>query len=110
MLKKLVLGGVAVATFASLGLSTPAGAVTAPPPSDSAAKRTTAERSAADSATTERDATGWDELNDAEQNDNVIVCGNHLIGNIFILLAPLAPSAFADRAPVDCSIVVKQEN
>ncbi|GAA5071058.1 hypothetical protein HNP84_009151 [Thermocatellispora tengchongensis] len=85
MLKKFVLGGVAMAAFAGVGLAAPALA-DAPPPRNE------------------------NDVNVAEQSGNVIVCGNHAIGDIVVTLLNLAPVTTASRQPVDCSITVHQRN
>ncbi|GAA5071062.1 hypothetical protein HNP84_009150 [Thermocatellispora tengchongensis] len=82
MLKKLVLGGAALAAFAGLGLTTPAQA-DAPWP-------------------------GGGDVNVSEQSGNTIVCGNQAIGDILILLVPLTPVTQADRDGVDCGVRVIQ--
>ncbi|MFD0655816.1 hypothetical protein [Thermocatellispora tengchongensis] len=44
----------------------------------------------------------------AEQSGNVIVCGNHAIGDVLVTLIPLAPISIVHRDPVDCSISARQ--
>ncbi|GLW05577.1 hypothetical protein Misp01_07070 [Microtetraspora sp. NBRC 13810] len=78
MLKKLALGGVALAAWAGLGLT----------PAEAAAP--------------------WPGGNAAAQNGNTIQCGNSAIGDITALLVPLTPVTFAGSKPVDCSIRVYQ--
>ncbi|GAA5071067.1 hypothetical protein HNP84_009149 [Thermocatellispora tengchongensis] len=81
MLKKLVLGGVAAAAFAGFAFAGPAQAAAPWPPRD---------------------------VDVAEQSGNVIVCGNHAIGDVLVTLIPLAPISIVHRDPVDCSISARQ--
>ena len=81
MLKKLVLGGVALTALTG-GLATPAMAN----PWDG---RT---------------------INVSEQNGNVTVCGNKAIGDITVAILNLNPVTTADREPVDCGIQVLQKH
>jgi hypothetical protein len=78
MLKKLVFGGAVVASFAGLGLATPAQA-TVP----------------------------WPD-NVSNQSGNVIVCGNGVIDNVVVTLLNLAPVTSGNQKTVDCSIRVNQ--
>ena len=85
MLKKLVLGGAAAATFAGLGLVTPAHAALAPWPNNE------------------------NEFNVSGQSGNTVVCGNKVLDDLLILLVPVTPVVVNDRDTVDCSIRAQQD-
>lgn len=84
MLKKLALGGAAVAAFAGLGIATPALADVPWPNNEN-------------------------EFNISEQSGNTVVCGNKAIGDITVAILNLNPVVSSDKEPVDCSIRVQQD-
>lgn len=81
MLKKLMLGGAAAAAFAGLGVVPPAAADSYPLPKKATAKG----------------------VNVAQQNGNVVVCGNRGIDELLVLVAPLSPVTQINRDKTDCS-------